>query len=215
MYEIWIYQNVLFHFTSLWQNRAARIRVGKGDRPLTYEQAYHPHHIGHRKGWLSQHTSKNQSMSYITFSSWRFDLTTITIGCRTIGLSLWQVHNIFFYITGNLEGVGGAADRVVEDLFIRRFLYGTFHGCLADELVIKRRGNILVICAVMIQKLLPPKFYFLIGYTEQLLSHFYKCPVKMEVQTVEEKVVYKYLWDRVCWISVMSSLCVCLKVHVE
>ncbi|XP_051542211.1 28S ribosomal protein S24, mitochondrial-like [Myxocyprinus asiaticus] len=132
------------------KNRAARIRVGKGDRPLTYEQSYHPHHIGHRKGWLSQHTS-------------------------------------------NLQGEDGAAERIVEDVFIRRFIYGTFHGCLADELVIKRRGNILVICALMIQKLLPTKLYFLIGYTEELLSHFYKCPVKMEVQTVEEKVVYKYL----------------------
>lgn len=94
---------------------------------------------------------------------------------------------------GNLQGEAGAAERVVEDVFIRRFIYGTFHGCLADEVVIKRRGNILVICAVMIQKLIPSKFYFLIGYTEELLSHFYKCPVKIEMQTVEEKVVYKYL----------------------
>ncbi|KAF5906902.1 28S ribosomal protein S24, mitochondrial, partial [Clarias magur] len=39
-----------------YKNRAARIRVGKGDRPVTYEQALHPHHIAHRKGWLSQHT---------------------------------------------------------------------------------------------------------------------------------------------------------------
>jgi hypothetical protein len=37
------------------KNHAARIRVGKGDRGVTYEQALHPHHIGHRKGWLSQH----------------------------------------------------------------------------------------------------------------------------------------------------------------
>uniref|UniRef100_A0A8K9UNV1 Uncharacterized protein n=1 Tax=Oncorhynchus mykiss TaxID=8022 RepID=A0A8K9UNV1_ONCMY len=69
-----------------------------GDRPLTYEQALHPHHIGHRKGWLSQHTS-------------------------------------------NLQGEGGASDRTI---------------------VIKRRGNML-------------------------------CPVKMEVQTLEDKAVYKYL----------------------
>lgn len=51
-------QEVLFCL-SLLQNRAARIRVGKGDKPVTYEQAHHPHHIGHRKGWLSQHTSKH------------------------------------------------------------------------------------------------------------------------------------------------------------
>ncbi|MBN3270958.1 RT24A protein, partial [Polyodon spathula] len=38
-------------------NRAARVRVGKGDRPVTYEQAHPPHFIAHRKGWLSQHSS--------------------------------------------------------------------------------------------------------------------------------------------------------------
>ncbi|KAJ8286143.1 hypothetical protein GJAV_G00035010 [Gymnothorax javanicus] len=140
-----------FHSTAACcKNRAARIRVGKGNRPLTYEQAMHPHHIAHRKGWLSQHTS-------------------------------------------NLAGEGGAADRTVEDVFLRRFMYGTFHNCLADELVIKRRGNILVVCMLLTQKLQPLKYYFLIGYTETLLSHFYKCPVKLEVQTVEEKTVYKYL----------------------
>ncbi|XP_004569452.1 small ribosomal subunit protein uS3m [Maylandia zebra] len=135
---------------SCCKNRAARIRVGKGDKPVTYEQAHHPHHIGHRKGWLSQHTS-------------------------------------------NLKGEDGAAERTVEDVFIRRFMFGTFHGCLANEIVIKRRGNLLNVCAVMLQKLPPQKFYFLIGYTESLLSHFYKCPVKLEIQTLQDKIVYKYL----------------------
>ncbi|XP_041825589.1 28S ribosomal protein S24, mitochondrial [Melanotaenia boesemani] len=139
------------HITSAcYKNRAARIRVGKGDRPLTYEQTHHPHQIGHRKGWLAQHTS-------------------------------------------NLKGEEGAAERTVEDVFIRRFMFGTFHGCLADELVIKRRGNVLIVCALMLQKLRPQKFYFLIGYSESLLSHFYKCPVKLEIQTVQDKAVYKYL----------------------
>ncbi|XP_055518090.1 28S ribosomal protein S24, mitochondrial [Leucoraja erinacea] len=132
------------------KNRAARVRVAKGDKPVTYEQAHPPHHIAHRKGWLSQHTS-------------------------------------------NLDGEGGAAERTIEDVFIRKFIYGTFHGCLANEVVLKRRANTIIICAIFIQKLPPQKFYFLIGYTESLLSHLYKCPVKMEVQTVEKKVVYKYI----------------------
>ena len=41
-----------------FQNRAARVRVGKGDKPVTYEQAHAPHHIAHRKGWLSLHTGE-------------------------------------------------------------------------------------------------------------------------------------------------------------
>lgn len=97
-------------------------------------------------------------------------------------------------VSGNLKGEGGAAERTVEDVFIRRFMFGTFHGCLVNELVIKRRGNLLVVCALMLQRLQPHKFYFLIGYTESLLSHLYKCPVKLEVQTVKDKAVYKYLW---------------------
>lgn len=132
------------------KNRAARIRVGKGDKPLTYEQAFHPHHIGHHKGWLSQQTC-------------------------------------------HLKGEGGAAERAVEDVFIRRFMFGTFHGCFANEIVIKRRGNMVIVCALMLQKLPPMKFYFLIGYSETLLSYFYKCPVKLEIQTLRDKPIYKYI----------------------
>lgn len=94
---------------------------------------------------------------------------------------------------GNLKGEDGAAERTVEDVFLRRFMFGTFHGCLANEVVIKRRGNMLIVCALMLQKLPPHKFYFLIGYSESLLSHFYKCPVKLEIQTLQNKAVYKYL----------------------
>uniref|UniRef100_A0A8C6TP68 Mitochondrial ribosomal protein S24 n=1 Tax=Neogobius melanostomus TaxID=47308 RepID=A0A8C6TP68_9GOBI len=145
------YGNRGLHVTAVCsKNRAARIRVGKGNTPLTYEQAHPPHHIGHRKGWLSQHTS-------------------------------------------NLKGEDGAAERTTEDVFIRRFMFGTFHGCLANEIVIKRLGNLLIVCALMIQKLPPYKFYFLIGYSESLLSHFYKCPVKLEIQTLPDKTVYKYV----------------------
>ncbi|XP_061782898.1 small ribosomal subunit protein uS3m [Nerophis lumbriciformis] len=132
------------------KNQAARARVGKGDRPVTYERALKPHHIGHRKGWLSQHTS-------------------------------------------NLKEEDGAADRAVEDMFIRRFMFGTFHGCLANEVVIKRRGNMLIVCALMLQKMPPHKFYFLLSYSEAMLSHFYKCPVTMEIQTLQQTQVYKYL----------------------
>ncbi|XP_073180969.1 small ribosomal subunit protein uS3mA-like isoform X3 [Lepidochelys kempii] len=106
------------HKAVLLQNRAARVRVGKGDKPVTYEQAHPPHYIAHRKGWLSLHTS-------------------------------------------NLDGEGGAAERTVEDVFIRKFIYGTFHGCLANEIVLKRRANTLVVCAVFLQRMPPYKFYFL------------------------------------------------------
>ncbi|XP_068609340.1 small ribosomal subunit protein uS3m [Brachionichthys hirsutus] len=132
------------------KSSAGRIRGGKGEKPVTYEQAHPPHEIGHRKGWLSQNTS-------------------------------------------NLKGEEGASERTVEDVFVRRFMSGTFHGCLANDIVIKRRGNVIIVCAIMLQRLPAKKFYFLIGYTELILSHFYKCPVKLEIQTLQDKVIYKYL----------------------
>ncbi|KAB0401253.1 hypothetical protein E2I00_008537, partial [Balaenoptera physalus] len=133
-----------------FQNRAARVRVGKGDKPVTYEQAHAPHHIAHRKGWLSLHT-------------------------------------------GNLAGEDHAAERTVEDVFFRKFMLGTFPGCLADQLVLKRRANQVEICALVLRQLPAHKFYFLVGYSETLLSHFYKCPVHLHLQTVPSKVVYKYI----------------------
>ncbi|NWH65045.1 RT24 protein, partial [Geococcyx californianus] len=132
------------------QTRAARVRGGKGDKPVTYEMAHPPHYIAHRKGWLSLHT-------------------------------------------GNLDGEAGAAERAVEDTFVRRFLTGTFPGVLADAAVLKRRANMLVVCLVLARALPPTKFYFLVGYAETLLGHFYKCPVRLELQTVPTRVVYKYL----------------------
>uniref|UniRef100_A0A8C8S7Q6 Mitochondrial ribosomal protein S24 n=1 Tax=Pelusios castaneus TaxID=367368 RepID=A0A8C8S7Q6_9SAUR len=132
------------------KNQAARVRVGKGDKPVTYEQAHPPHYIAHRKGWLSLHTS-------------------------------------------NLDGEDGAAERTVEDVFIRKFIYGTFHSCLANEIVLKRCANMLIICAVFLPCLPAHKYYFLIAYTEELLSFLYKFPVKMKVQIVPKKVIYKYL----------------------
>lgn len=32
--------------------------MAKGDKPVSYEEAHAPHHIAHRKGWLSLHTGE-------------------------------------------------------------------------------------------------------------------------------------------------------------
>ena len=39
--------------------------------------------------------------------------------------------------------------------------------------------------------------YFLIGYTEEMLSQWLKCPVKLELQVVQnpKDVIYKYIWN--------------------
>ncbi|XP_070633374.1 small ribosomal subunit protein uS3m isoform X1 [Bos indicus] len=95
--------------------------------------------------------------------------------------------------TSNLDGEDHAAERTVEDVFLRKFMLGTFPGCLADQLILKRRANQVEICALVLRQLPAHKFYFLVGYSETLLSHFYKCPVRLHLQTVPSKVVYKYI----------------------
>uniref|UniRef100_A0A2K6SZG8 Mitochondrial ribosomal protein S24 n=1 Tax=Saimiri boliviensis boliviensis TaxID=39432 RepID=A0A2K6SZG8_SAIBB len=96
--------------------------------------------------------------------------------------------------TGNLDGEDHAAERKVEDIFLHKFMWGTFPRCLADQLVIKHRANQLEICALVLRQLLAHKFCFLVGYSETLLSHFFKCPVRLHLRTVPSKVV-KYLVD--------------------
>uniref|UniRef100_A0A493TJG7 Uncharacterized protein n=1 Tax=Anas platyrhynchos platyrhynchos TaxID=8840 RepID=A0A493TJG7_ANAPP len=60
-------------------------------------------------------------------------------------------------LVGNLDGELGAAERTVEDVFLRKFFHGTFPGCLADEVVLKRRANALVGCLLLLPHLAPAK----------------------------------------------------------
>uniref|UniRef100_M3YA77 Uncharacterized protein n=1 Tax=Mustela putorius furo TaxID=9669 RepID=M3YA77_MUSPF len=125
------------------------VRVGQGDKLVTYKEAHTWHHIAYHKGWLSLYT-------------------------------------------GRLGGEDHASEQRVEDVFLQKFMLGTFSGCLANQLVLKRRANQLEICALVLQ--LPAhKFYFLVGCSETLLSHFYKCPVCLHLQTVPSKAVCKYI----------------------
>lgn len=68
--------------------------------------------------------------------------------------------------------------------------------CLVcSEVIIKRQHNTIRIAALIRQAITPRKMYFLIGYTEELLSYWMQCPVTLELQTVGDKkdVVFKYI----------------------
>ncbi|VDI17266.1 small subunit ribosomal protein S24 [Mytilus galloprovincialis] len=86
--------------------------------------------------------------------------------------------------SSSLEGEGRAPETVVDDNFIREFMKGTFPGVLASDVIVKRRHNIVLISCIMSCVLRPMKYYFLVGYTEELLSCLLKCPVKLEIQTL-------------------------------
>jgi len=88
-----------------------------------------------------------------------------------------------------------ASETAVEDIFIRKFMSGTWHRLFVTEVIIKRRHNAIWIGGIVERSILPRKLYFLIGYTEELLSYVLKCPIKLEIQTTPSRsdVIYKYI----------------------
>nr|CAG4647542.1 EOG090X0I6M [Megafenestra aurita]SVE92760.1 EOG090X0I6M [Megafenestra aurita] len=88
-----------------------------------------------------------------------------------------------------------SAETSVEDIFIRRFMTGTWHDLFCSEVIIKRQFNLIRIAGLIRQGIPSRKMYFLIGYSEELLSNWLQCPVKLELQTIEKKedTIFKYI----------------------
>lgn len=97
--------------------------------------------------------------------------------------------------TSALEGGLRAAETAIEDLFIRKFMLGTFQSLVLSEVIIKRQFNHIRIAAIIKQAIPPRKLYFLIGYTEELLSYWLQCPITLELQTTPDQkdVIFKYI----------------------
>lgn len=157
--------------------QSGRYRITtKRNRPLTYEMANPPHFIGHRKSWNSWNTCK-----------W----------LRTANVFYWTYYIWFMYFTSaaTLKDALRPSQTAIEDVFLRKFITGTWHGLVCSEVIIKRQHNTIRIAAIIRQAIPPRKMYFLIGYTEELLSYWMQCPVTMELQTVADKkdVVFKYI----------------------
>lgn len=87
------------------------------------------------------------------------------------------------------------SETITEDFFIRKFLHGTWHKLFLSDVLIKRRGNLIVLSGIVIQAIHPRKVYFLIGYTEEILSYVLKCPIKMDIQTLDDpkRMIFKYI----------------------
>ncbi|KAH8416681.1 hypothetical protein KR222_006359, partial [Zaprionus bogoriensis] len=97
--------------------------------------------------------------------------------------------------TSTLKDALRPSQTAIEDVFIRKFITGTWHALTCSEIIIKRQHNTIRIAAIIRQAITPRKVYFLIGYTEELLSYWLQCPVTLELQTVADKkdVVFKYI----------------------
>lgn len=98
-------------------------------------------------------------------------------------------------IAANLQDGLRPSETAIEDMFIRKFIVGTFHGLVASEIIIKRQFNHIRIAGLFTRKLQSSKLYFLVGYTEELLALWLQCPVTMEIQTIEDRkeTIYKYI----------------------
>lgn len=97
--------------------------------------------------------------------------------------------------TSNLKDGNRKPETLIEDIFIRNFMQGTWHNLFLSEVIIKRQHNMIRIAGIIVRRLHPTKIYFLIGYSEQLLSYWLHCPVKLELVTVatREDVIYKVI----------------------
>jgi len=102
----------------------------------------------------------------------------------------WNSWNTSSLFEGNRE-----PETAIDDMFIRRFMNGTWHNLFVSEIIIKRQHNMIRIAGIVQRKVLPRKMFFLIGYSEELLSNWLKCPVKLELQTTEDRedVVHTYI----------------------
>lgn len=100
----------------------------------------------------------------------------------------------FFSLVANLVGGLRSSETAVEDMFIRKFVMGTWHALFLSEVIIKRQHNLIRIAGIISRDVSARKMYFLIGYTEELLSYWLQCPIKLELQTAEKTdVVFKYI----------------------
>lgn len=97
--------------------------------------------------------------------------------------------------TSNLLGGLRPSETAIEDEFIRRFVTGTWHNLFVSEIILKRQHNLIRIAGIVQRSIPARKMYFLIGYSEELLSYWLQCPVKMELQTVNDRkdVTFKYI----------------------
>ncbi|XP_076749987.1 mitochondrial ribosomal protein S24 [Xylocopa sonorina] len=97
--------------------------------------------------------------------------------------------------TSNIKDGKRPSETAVEDIFIRNFIQGTWHGLFVSEVIIKRQYNIIRVAGIVVRKLAPRRLYFLIGYTEHMLSYWLHCPVKMELVSTAspQDVIYKVI----------------------
>lgn len=99
------------------------------------------------------------------------------------------------FFTANLKDGLRPSQTAIEDMFIRKFIEGTFPGILISEVIIKRQFNHIRIAFLLKRRIRAQKIYFLIGYSEEMLANWLQCPITLEMQSIEkiEDAIFKYI----------------------
>lgn len=108
----------------------------------------------------------------------------------------FNILSFFSYnIKANLQDGLRPNQTLVEDVFIRKFIMGTFHSLVCSEVIVKRQFNHIRIAFLLRRGITPNKIYFLIGYTEEFLANWLQCPITLEIQTIvkQQDTVFKYI----------------------
>lgn len=102
----------------------------------------------------------------------------------------WNSLNTSALLTGLRQ-----AETAQEDILIRKFVHGTWPRILQSDVIIKRRANQIILSFMALRCISPQRMYFLIGYTEEILSYILKSIVKIELQTILDSndLTYKYI----------------------
>ena len=72
---------------------------------------------------------------------------------------------------------------MLDDIMIRKFVEGVFYDLLVSDIVVKRKDNRIAIVFLVKKEVDIAKFYFLVGFSEKLLTELLGCLVKVEAQT--------------------------------
>ncbi|CAF3376982.1 unnamed protein product [Rotaria socialis] len=111
----------------------------------------------------------------------------------------WNTFN-----TSNLRDGKRKAEIVSDDLFLRQFIYGTWHSLFATELIIKRRHNMIILSGLVTRTIHPRRMYFLIDMAMQMcnkratqvatnLVRQLARPVRMKIEDDHSEVEYTHI----------------------
>lgn len=81
-----------------------------------------------------------------------------------------------------MVGSENASERLMDDIMVRKFIEGVFYELLVSDIVIKRRDNQIIVAFYLAgSSMVSVKTYFLVGFSERLLSEMFGCIVKLEI----------------------------------